>query len=69
VTHGSVVAREIGSPSAVVTEIAVPEDGSIKADVIHPNVRCIVGHRQYRFEITRRRVVLHLDRETGELRF
>lgn len=69
VTHGGVVAREIGSPSAVVTEISVAEHAAIEAEVIHPNVRCTVGHRQYRFEQTRRHIVLRLDRETGELRF
>ena len=69
VTHGGIVAREIGSPSAVVTELSVAADASIKAEIVHPSVRCIVGHRQYRFEMTRRHVVLHLDKETGELRF
>src|SRR5690606_41212364 len=45
VTHGSVIAREIGSPSAALTEIIVGPEGSIKAEMIYPNVRCVVGQR------------------------
>lgn len=69
VTHGSVVAKEIGSPSAAHTEIVVGPEGVIKAEMIYPNVRCVVGQRQYRVDSPRRRIVLHLDRETGELRY
>ncbi|HLS90688.1 MAG TPA: FapA family protein [Limnochordia bacterium] len=69
VTHGSVIAREIGSPSAALTEIIVGPEGSIKAEMIYPNVRCVVGQRQYRVDSPKRHLVLHLDRETGELRF
>src|SRR5690606_40397956 len=67
VTHGSVIAREIGSPSAALTEIIVGPEGSIKAEMIYPNVRCVVGQRQYRADSPKRHLVLHLDRATGEL--
>lgn len=69
VTQGDVVAKEIGSPSAAMTEITVSAKGSIKADVIYPNVLCVIGVRQYRFDTQRRRVVLRLDPQTGELLF
>lgn len=69
VTQGNAIAREIGSASAVVTEVVVAEDGMIKAEVVHPNVRCAVGRRRYRFDTVRRRVALRLDPQTGELTF
>lgn len=69
VTHGSVVAKEIGSPAAPATEILVAADGVIKAEMIYPNVLCTVGTRHHRIESLRRRVEIRLDPQTGELRF